>query len=102
MSPRPASWDRSGQVELRVPQNDTTNAFKAYRRTVLEGCRPPIAPHFNLTVELPLKAMVRAYSWAVMFPKDVVRRGWHEFEMRIVLSGEREYSPAGHLRFAAG
>jgi dolichol-phosphate mannosyltransferase len=46
--------------------NDTTNAFKAYRRTVIEGCRPLISPHFNLTVELPLKAIVRGYSWTVL------------------------------------
>jgi len=46
--------------------NDTTNAFKAYRTTVLEGCKPYLAPHFNLTVELPLKAIVRGYSWTVM------------------------------------
>ena len=45
--------------------NDTTNAFKAYRRTVIEGCRPFLAPHFNLTVELPLKAIVRGYTWAL-------------------------------------
>jgi len=44
---------------FRIPLNDTTNAFKAYRRTVIQGCEPLIAPHFNLTVELPLKAMVR-------------------------------------------
>ena len=46
--------------------NDTTNAFKAYRRSVLEGCRPLISPHFNLTVELPLKAIVRGYTWTVI------------------------------------
>jgi dolichol-phosphate mannosyltransferase len=46
--------------------NDTTNAFKAYRREVIEGCRPLIAPHFNLTVELPLKAIVRGFSWTVV------------------------------------
>jgi dolichol-phosphate mannosyltransferase len=46
--------------------NDTTNAFKAYRRDVIEGCRPIIAPHFNLTVELPLKAIVRGFSWKVI------------------------------------
>ena len=46
--------------------NDTTNAFKAYRRTVIEGCRPLLSPHFNLTVELPLKTIVRGYSWTVM------------------------------------
>jgi dolichol-phosphate mannosyltransferase len=49
-----------------MPLNDTTNAFKAYRRTVLDGCRPFIAPHFNLTVEIPLKAIVRGYSWTVI------------------------------------
>jgi dolichol-phosphate mannosyltransferase len=46
--------------------NDTTNAFKAYRRTVVEGCRPLLAPHFNLTVELPLKAIVRGFSWTTV------------------------------------
>ncbi|MGH7344660.1 MAG: glycosyltransferase family 2 protein [Candidatus Rokuibacteriota bacterium] len=46
--------------------NDTTNAFKAYRRAVIDGCRPLISPHFNLTVELPLKAIVRGYTWTVI------------------------------------
>lgn len=46
--------------------NDTTNAFKGYRRTVIDGCRPLIAPHFNLTVELPLKAMVRGYTSTIL------------------------------------
>jgi dolichol-phosphate mannosyltransferase len=49
-----------------ISLNDTTNAFKAYRKTVIEGCRPLISPHFNLTVELPLKAIVRGYTWTVM------------------------------------
>lgn len=46
--------------------NDTTNAFKAYRREVIEGCRPFLSAHFNLTVELPLKAIVRGYDWTVI------------------------------------
>ncbi len=46
--------------------NDTTNAFKAYRREVIDGCRPLIAQHFNLTVEIPLKAIVRGFSWTVI------------------------------------
>jgi dolichol-phosphate mannosyltransferase len=58
--------NRAIRTLFRVPLNDTTNAFKAYRRTVIEGCRPLIAPHFNLTVELPLKAIVRGYSWTVI------------------------------------
>ena len=43
--------------------NDTTNAFKAYRKSVIDGCRPIISPHFNITVEMPLKAITRGYSW---------------------------------------
>jgi dolichol-phosphate mannosyltransferase len=49
-----------------VRLNDTTNAFKAYRREVIEGCKPLISPHFNLTVELPLKAIVRGFSWTMI------------------------------------
>jgi len=54
------------QMLFGIRLNDTTNAFKAYRREVIEGCRPLISPHFNLTVELPLKAIVRGYSWTVI------------------------------------
>jgi dolichol-phosphate mannosyltransferase len=54
------------RVMFNIPLNDTTNAFKAYRRSVIEGCRPFMSPHFNLTVELPLKAIVRGYSWTVI------------------------------------
>ena len=46
--------------------NDITNAFKCYRREVIAGMQPLIAPHFNLTVEMPLKALVRGYSYAVV------------------------------------
>jgi dolichol-phosphate mannosyltransferase len=46
--------------------NDTTNAFKAYRKTVIDGIRPLLSPHFNITVELPLKAIVRGYSFTTI------------------------------------
>jgi dolichol-phosphate mannosyltransferase len=46
--------------------NDTTNAFKGYRREVIHGCQPLISPHFNLTVEIPLKAIVRGYTFKVV------------------------------------
>jgi dolichol-phosphate mannosyltransferase len=51
---------------FRIQLNDTTNAFKAYRKTVIDGCRPILSPHFNLTVEIPLKAIVRGYRWTVI------------------------------------
>ena len=51
---------------FKIQCNDITNAFKIYRREVIEGCKPFISPHFNLTVEIPLKAVVRGYSWTVI------------------------------------
>jgi len=54
------------RILFRIPLNDTTNAFKAYRRVAVDGCRPLLSPHFNLTVELPLKTIVRGYTWTVI------------------------------------
>jgi dolichol-phosphate mannosyltransferase len=49
-----------------VRYNDMTNAFKCFRREVIVGVQPILSHHFNITVELPLKAMVRGYTWAVV------------------------------------
>ena len=54
------------RLMFRHVLNDTTNAFKAYRKEVIDGIRPILSPHFNITVELPLKAIVRGYSFAVI------------------------------------
>ncbi|KMP11022.1 family 2 glycosyl transferase [Candidatus Nitromaritima sp. SCGC AAA799-C22] len=43
--------------------NDITNAFKLYRAETIKGLKPFLAAHFNLTVELPLKVIVRGYSY---------------------------------------
>ena len=51
---------------FKIKFNDTTNAFKIYRRHVIEGCRPFISSHFNLTVEIPLKTIIRGYSWVAI------------------------------------
>jgi dolichol-phosphate mannosyltransferase len=51
---------------FRLRLNDTTNAFKTYRREVIEGIQPFLSAHFNITVELPLKAIVRGYTYTTM------------------------------------
>lgn len=51
---------------FRIDFNDTTNAFKCYRREAIDGMQPLISPHFNLTVEMPLKAIIRGFSYAVV------------------------------------
>jgi dolichol-phosphate mannosyltransferase len=53
-------------VLFRLRYNDVTNAFKCYRRAVIAGLEPMLAHHFNLTVELPLKAIIRGYSFAIV------------------------------------
>jgi len=75
---------------FRIPLNDTTNAFKAYRCTVIQGCEPLIAPHFNLTVELPLKAVVRGYSWTVI-PITWRNRRFGEAKLKIKEMGSRYF-----------
>ena len=54
------------RVLFRHRYNDTTNAFKAYRREVIETIQPLLSKHFNLTVEMPLKAIVRGHSYDVI------------------------------------
>lgn len=51
---------------FRLDCNDVTNAFKCYRREVIDGIRPLLAHHFNLTVELPLKSIVRGYRYVTI------------------------------------
>jgi len=46
--------------------NDVTNAFKLYRRSAIAGIQPLLSHHFNLTVELPLKCIIRGYRYAVL------------------------------------
>ena len=76
------------RVLFRIRLNDTTNAFKAYRRTVIEGCQPLISPHFNLTVELPLKAIVRGFTWTVI-PITWRNRRSGEAKLKIKEMGSR-------------
>jgi len=54
------------RVIFRLGYNDTTNAFKGYRREVIETISPLLSKHFNLTVEMPLKAVTRGHSFKVV------------------------------------
>lgn len=68
--------------------NDTTNAFKAYRRDVIESVQPLVSNHFNLTVELPLKAVVRGNSYAIV-PISWTNRTSGESKLRLQEMGSR-------------
>lgn len=62
--------NRIGNIMIKllfgIKYNDTTNAFKMYKRETIKGLEPFLSKHFNLTIELPLKAIVRGYSYSVL------------------------------------
>jgi dolichol-phosphate mannosyltransferase len=76
------------QYLFRLDYNDTTNAFKLYRSHTIQGVKPFLAHHFNLTVEIPLKAMIRGYSFAVV-PNDWINRKTGESKLKIKEMGSR-------------
>lgn len=76
------------QVLFGLRYNDMTNAFKLYRRHVIEGLRPLLSHHFNLTVELPLKSIVRGFSYTVV-PNHWINRKTGESKLRIQEMGSR-------------
>lgn len=68
--------------------NDVTNAFKLYHGRVIDGLKPILSHHFNLTVELPLKAIVRGYSYAIV-PNDWINRKTGKSKLRMQEMGSR-------------
>jgi len=77
-------------IVMNIRYNDTTNAFKLYKREVIEGLHPLLAPHFNLTIELPLKAIIRGYSYTVV-PNSWTNRKYGESKLKIREMGSRYF-----------
>jgi dolichol-phosphate mannosyltransferase len=73
---------------FRHGYNDTTNAFKAYRREVIEHIQPLLSNHFNLTVEMPLKAIVRGHSYAIV-PISWTNRAYGVSKLKLQEMGSR-------------
>lgn len=78
------------QAVFRLRYNDSTNAFKLYSRHTMDGLKPFLSPHFNLTLELPLKAIVRGYSYAVL-PNSWRNRKHGESKLKIKEMGSRYF-----------
>jgi dolichol-phosphate mannosyltransferase len=78
------------RLSFGIRYNDCTNAFKLYRRETIEGLKPFLAPHFNLTLELPLKAIVRGYSYKVL-PNSWTNRKHGHSNLRIREMGSRYF-----------
>ncbi len=78
------------KIFFGIRYNDTTNAFKLYRKETMEGLKPFLSHHFNLTVELPLKAIVRGYSYAII-PNYWINRKEGESKLKIKEMGSRYF-----------
>lgn len=78
------------KVIFGINYNDTTNAFKLYKKETIEGIKPFLSPHFNLTVELPLKAIIRGYSYGVL-PNSWKNRKVGESNLKIREMGSRYF-----------
>ena len=76
------------RLVMWINYNDTTNAFKLYKRETIDGLKPFLAPHFNLTLELPLKAIVRGYSYTIL-PNSWTNRKHGESKLKIREMGSR-------------
>lgn len=73
-----------------IKYNDVTNAFKIYSKGTIKGLEPFLSKHFNLTVELPLKAIVRGYSYAVV-PNKWTNRKTGVSKLKIKEMGSRYF-----------
>ncbi len=76
------------RVMFRLKYNDCTNAFKLYKKETIQGIKPFLSPHFNLTLELPLKAIVRGYSYTIL-PNSWRNRKAGESKLKIKEMGSR-------------
>lgn len=75
---------------MNIKYNDTTNAFKLYRRHTIDGLKPFLSPHFNLTIELPLKAIIRGYSYTII-PNSWTNRKYGVSKLKIREMGTRYF-----------
>jgi dolichol-phosphate mannosyltransferase len=78
------------RMVMRIKYNDTTNAFKLYKREAIDGVKPILSPHFNLTIELPLKAIIRGYSYAIV-PNSWTNRKYGVSKLKIKEMGSRYF-----------
>ena len=73
---------------FRIKYDDITNAFKVYTREAIEGSKPFLSNHFNLTLELPLKIIIRGYKYKII-PNSWKNRKAGVSKMRIKEMGSR-------------
>ena len=89
---------------FEISYDDVTDIFKCYRRSAIDALRPIISQHRDITIELPLKAIIRGCSYAIV-PSTSKRiaandRGGHSVLLLLYLLLEKKLT-AGDVRGAA-
>lgn len=79
-------FNRLGNNIIRIAfltkYNDMTNAFKFYSKEVINGIKPFKSDHFNLTVEIPVKAITYGSKYTVV-PTDWRNRSSGEAKLHL-------------------
>lgn len=76
------------KVMFFTRHNDMTNAFKVYRRHVIQAIQPLHACHFNITIELSLSCLIRRYRIATI-PISWSGRTWGSSNLHLRAMGRR-------------
>jgi dolichol-phosphate mannosyltransferase len=76
------------QLLFLTHHNDLTNAFKVYRRHVIQSILPLQAAHFNITIEMSLSSLIRRYRIAAI-PITWSGRTWGVSNLRLRKMGRR-------------
>lgn len=82
--------NNAARIFFRIPYNDFTNAFKLYKKETIKGLAPILSPHFNLTLEMSLKAVIRGYSFSVV-PNSWTNRKHGTSNLKIKEMGSRYF-----------
>lgn len=80
--------NKAMQLLFLTHHNDLTNAFKVYRRHVIESILPLQAAHFNITIEMSLSSLIRRYRVAAI-PITWSGRTWGVSNLRLRKMGRR-------------
>ncbi len=63
-------------ILFMIRYNDVTNACKLYTKETIVWLQPFLSKHFNLTVELPLKTIIRWYKYTYIPNHRYNRKEW--------------------------
>ena len=68
--------------------NDVTNGFKLFSKKTITGVKPFLSGQFSLALEIPLRAIIRGYSYRVV-PTNWYNREVGQSNLRLIKMGPK-------------